>query len=176
MTAETGSGEEVRDRTKLVWAGIGVAILAMVVILAITARQVPMGTQVRARHILITYDRGDPTDRKRALDLITDLRKRIMNGESFKKLAKEYSEDPLSAARGGDLGFEPKGIFDDAFEQYVWNAPIGEVSDVVVSSHGFHLIRVEQRYLSEAEQYKIDLEQRAVEMSDKDFAVKPEGN
>jgi len=169
MTAETGAAAEPRDRTKLIWMGIGLAIIAMVITLAIASKQAPKGTQVRARHILITYDQGDPTDRQRALDLITDLRERILNGESFKTLAKEYSKDPLSAARKGDLGFHPKGVFEDAFEEYVWQAPIDEVSDIISTRHGFHLVRVEERYISEAEQFQMEIEKRATEMSEEAF-------
>lgn len=169
MAAEIDSGEETRDRTKLVWAGVAIAIVVMIIALAISAKQVPKGTQVRARHILISYDQGDPTDRQRALDLISELRERIMNGESFGALAEEYSEDPLSAARKGDLGYHPRGVFEDAFEEYVWNAPIGEVSDIVTTRHGFHLIRVDKRFISESERYRMELEEKAMEMSDEEF-------
>lgn len=160
---DNDSGEDLRDRTKLVWIGIAVALVAMVVAMAIVFKQTPQGTKVRARHILIAYDRSDPTDRKRALDLIEDLRQQLIDGASFSKLARQYSDDPYSAARGGDLGYSAKGDYVDTFEAYVWSAPIGELSEVITSQHGFHLIEVLDRNISEADQFEMEINRRAQE-------------
>ena len=58
----------------------------------------------------------------------------------------------------------PRGTFADSFEEYVWTAPVGQLSDVVVTMHGFHLIVVEDRFIHEADLYDKELEQRAKEL------------
>ena len=155
MTAESDNlEEEPKDRTKWVWLGMLAAIIIMVVVLAVAGRQEAAGrSEVRAKHILIQYDRNSAADRASAIELITELRQRILEGESFAKLAREYSDDAFSSARGGDLGYQPKGSFDEAFEKCVWETSIGELSDIVTTGHGLHLIIVVDRRLSDAEAY-----------------------
>ena len=50
-----------------------------------------------------------------------------------------------------------------AVEDFVWTAPIGQVSEVVQTKYGFHIIRVEDRYLSEADKYDLEMKRRAME-------------
>ncbi|MCY3872221.1 MAG: peptidylprolyl isomerase [Gemmatimonadetes bacterium] len=69
---------------------------------------------------------------------------RIRAGEDFSALAKEYSQDPGSASRGGDLGFFGRGTMVPAFEDVAFSLKAGEVSDLVQSQFGFHIIRVEE--------------------------------
>ncbi len=69
---------------------------------------------------------------------------RIRAGEDFAALAKEYSQDPGSASRGGDLGFFGRGTMVPAFEDVAFSLKVGEVSDLVQSQFGFHIIRVEE--------------------------------
>ena len=109
---------------------------------------------MRAKHILIQFNPRDATDRASALELISELRQRIVDGGSFAKLAREFSADTYSRARGGDLNYMPKGSFEEAFEKYVWQAPIGEISNIVTTAHGFHLIVVLDRHLSETDAYQ----------------------
>lgn len=154
------------DRTKWIWVGIIGLVVVMIGLLYINSERRPVVSSVRAQHILISFDRSDPNDRAAALDLVQDIRRRINEGESFRRLARRYSDDPFSAARGGDLGFHRKGSFDDAFEEYVWSAPINELSDVVQSNHGFHLIIVLDRFLTDVDRYEIELEQRVRELQD----------
>ncbi len=163
MTSELAGNEETRDWTKYVWVGIAVLFVGMVGLLWISGRPDPSVSKVRAKHILVKFDANDPTDRSRALELVTDLRERLLNGTNFASLAREYSDDPGSSARGGDLGFYEKGAFAEGFEQHVWKAPLNELSDVVPSVHGFHLIVVTDRYLSEADEYEMELDRRARE-------------
>ena len=113
-------------------------------------------SKVLAKHILIQFDRNDPADRARAYELAQDVRRRILDGESFSRLAKQYSQDPLSARRGGGLGWGKKGEYEGAVEEYVWRAPIGEVGEVLSTKYGFHIVVVTERLLSEADQYKIN--------------------
>lgn len=100
-------------------------------------------TQVRARHILIKVDEGaDEKTLNEKKALATELRQRILNGEDFAKLAKEYSEDPGSKDKGGDLGFFSKGQMVKEFEDAAFSLKPGEVSDVIKTQYGFHIIQV----------------------------------
>lgn len=69
---------------------------------------------------------------------------RIRAGEDFAALAKEYSQDPGSASQGGDLGFFGRGTMVPAFEDVAFSLKVGEVSGLVQSQFGFHIIRVEE--------------------------------
>lgn len=69
---------------------------------------------------------------------------RIRAGENFAALAKEYSQDPGSAPQGGDLGFFGRGTMVTAFEEVAFGLKVGEVSDLVQSKFGFHIIRVDE--------------------------------
>jgi parvulin-like peptidyl-prolyl isomerase len=153
--------DEPKDRTKLVWMGVIVFFfLAVVALWVVNAKKADI-TQVRAKHILVKCKKNDPVDRARAFELINDLHARLLKGESFSKLARDYSDDEMSSARGGDLGYYPRNTFDPAFEEYVWSAPVGKLSDVIQSSYGFHIIVVVDRSVSKADQYEMELEKKA---------------
>jgi peptidyl-prolyl cis-trans isomerase D len=74
-----------------------------------------------------------------------DLLKQIKSGAKFDDLAKKYSEDPGSANVGGSLGWIGKGQGTPEFEKVAFSLPKGQISDVVKSSDGFHIIRVDDR-------------------------------
>lgn len=86
--------------------------------------------EVRASHILVS-DRA----------LADDLHRKIAAGEKFEVLAKTYSEDTASAAKGGDTGYLLPGSLVPEFEKALFPMKKGETSDVVVSPYGFHIIR-----------------------------------
>lgn len=99
--------------------------------------------QRRARHILIKLDEAADdaavaAARKKAEDLV----KRLRGGEDFAKLAKEFSDDPGSAAEGGDLGLFGKGMMVPEFETATFALKKDEISDPVRSPFGFHIIQV----------------------------------
>jgi peptidyl-prolyl cis-trans isomerase C len=99
--------------------------------------------QVRARHILIKVAQGASRDdenrlKKRANEAL----KRAKKGEDFAKLAKEFSEDS-SKDEGGDLGFFARGQLVPEFEQVAFAMQPGQVSDLVRTSFGYHIIKVE---------------------------------
>lgn len=96
--------------------------------------------QTRARHILV---RGsDAEARAKAEKLLADLK----SGANFEELAKKESADPGSAAKGGDLGFFGKGRMVKPFEDAVESLKQpGELSGIVQSDFGFHIIRLEER-------------------------------
>jgi peptidyl-prolyl cis-trans isomerase SurA len=73
------------------------------------------------------------------------IRKRIVGGEKFAKVAAEVSDDPGSSKAGGDLGFFPRGSLDPTLEQAAFSLPLDEVSEPVRSSFGWHLVQVLER-------------------------------
>jgi len=100
-------------------------------------------TQTNVRHILIKTDEflSEPEARHR----VEQLRDRILNGESFADLARVHSDDPLSAVKGGELGWIMPGELTGSFEQAMDKLKPGEVSEPVFSPFGFHLIQVLDR-------------------------------
>ena len=167
MSSEFEQGGEPRDRTWLAWVGLALVICIMVGAMALQNRGKAERSVVRARHILISYDKADPVAKENALKQITDLRARIVGGESFAQIASDYSQDPSSARRGGDLNYSEPGTYSDAFELYCWSAPIGEVSEVVETGFGYHLIRIEDRVVSEVDRVIMEQERAVREELDK---------
>ncbi len=91
----------------------------------------------RAAHILVEAgDEGQAT--------LATIQQRLEDGESFAVLAEEYSVDTVSAQEGGDLGFAGRGVYDEAFEDALFDLEEGEVSGPVETSFGLHLIKLEE--------------------------------
>lgn len=76
---------------------------------------------------------------------LLDLRSRIINGESFSTLAILYSEDPGSAPRGGELGFNTRGELAKPYAEAAWSLKQGVVSKIVETEFGFHIIQLIDR-------------------------------
>ena len=114
----------------------------------------------KSSHILVAID-GDTTD-EQAADLIGEIQSKLET-ESFEDLAKQYSDDPGSAAEGGDLGWAETGLFVPEFESALFSMNVGEVSAPVKTDFGYHLIRMddiktgEQQSFDEIE-YELELE------------------
>ena len=95
--------------------------------------------QVRASHILLkTEGKDDAAVKKQAEDLLA----KIKAGANFEELAKKHSEDEVSAAKGGDLDFFNKGAMVPEFDKVAFALPPGQMSDLVKSSYGYHIIKV----------------------------------
>ena len=175
MSSEFDSAEEVQDNTRRMWMIIAVVVVAMVAGLALFGQNRAPGSQVVVRHILIQCDFYDPADRARALDLIQELRRRIVDGgEDFAEIARDYSTDPGSASRGGILPGAAPGTYADAFDEYCWTGEIGEVSDVIRTSYGFHIIEILRRDVSGVDQYEEEIEQRALEQRQSSSGESPD--
>jgi peptidyl-prolyl cis-trans isomerase D len=107
--------------------------------------------QAKVSHILIKTPLPGPdgkVDEKGAAEAqrrAEDLLKQLKAGAKFEDLAKKYSEDPGSAKEGGSLGWIGKGRTVPEFEKAAFSQPIGQVGDLVKSSYGFHIIRVDAR-------------------------------
>jgi parvulin-like peptidyl-prolyl isomerase len=78
-------------------------------------------------------------------DTAKDIKSKLDNGASFEELAKEYSKDPGSKARGGDLGWFGAGQMVKEFEDAAFGLKKGEVSEPVQSDFGWHVIMLEDR-------------------------------
>ena len=79
------------------------------------------------------------------LALAKDLRQQIQSGEDFAKLAEEFSDDPGSAAKGGDLGWFSKGVMIKEFEDAAFTLPLAQVSEPISTTFGYHLIEVTEK-------------------------------
>jgi len=95
--------------------------------------------QVRASHILLkTEGKDDAAVKKQAEDLLAQLKK----GANFEELAKKNSQDEGSAVKGGDLDFFGRGQMVPEFDKVAFELPPGQLSDVVKSQFGYHIIKV----------------------------------
>lgn len=101
---------------------------------------------VKARHILVRVP-SDANEKawSEAEAKIKDIKKQLDKGKDFAELAKQYSDDPGSKDRGGDLGFFPKGRMVPEFETAAFALKPGETSGPVKSPFGYHIIQVQER-------------------------------
>ena len=99
--------------------------------------------QIRVRHILITPN--EILDNAAAEVKIAGIRGQIEAGEEFSAVAKAVSEDPVSAADGGDLGWSPAGTFAPEFEEVVAQLPLNTVSEPFRTRFGWHIAEVMER-------------------------------
>lgn len=99
-----------------------------------------VGEQVEVAHILFAVE---PTEAsyEAAAEKIAMVKNKLEEGNSFEELAKEYSDDPASREKGGDLGFFKLNDMVPEFSEALLEMNPGEVSDVVESRFGFHLIK-----------------------------------
>lgn len=85
------------------------------------------------------------TEFAKAKALADELRKRLEAGEDFAALAKKYSDDPGSGSQGGDLGFVKRGTFVPEFEATAYKLDPGQLSSVIETEFGFHIIELLER-------------------------------
>ena len=114
----------------------------------------------KSSHILIAID--DDTTDEQAVELIEEIQSKL-DTETFEDLAKEYSDDPGSAAVGGDLGWAEPGLFVPEFESALFSMNVGEISAPVKTDFGYHLIRTDdiktgQQQAFEDIEYELELE------------------
>jgi peptidyl-prolyl cis-trans isomerase D len=101
--------------------------------------------QVKARHILLAAASDAPAkERQQKREQAEKLLAQAREGADFADLARKHSQDPGSAANGGDLGFFRRGMMVPSFEAAAFALPVGQLSEVVESPFGYHLILVEQ--------------------------------
>jgi peptidyl-prolyl cis-trans isomerase SurA len=115
-------------------------------ILKVTDRQ-PRKYKVRAKHILVKNAEAsgnmvDALSGEKPLAKITRIYEEIKNGADFDSLAKEYSDDPGSGAKGGDLGLFERRQMVQPFDEAVFKLQVGEVSEIVKTRFGYHIIKL----------------------------------
>jgi peptidyl-prolyl cis-trans isomerase C len=121
--------------------------------------------QVKARHILIAF-KGSPAAQQGKPELTEEqakakadeLRKQITGGASFEELAKKESDDVGSGAQGGDLGEFSRGQMVPEFEKAAFEAKVGDVTPVVRTQFGYHIIKVDAHGSTPFEEVKANLE------------------
>lgn len=103
----------------------------------------PAVGQVHCAHILISLnEKATPEVKERLLIEIKDLKRRAENGEDFATLAKEHSDDHGSGSRGGDLGWFGINKMVPEFEKAAFALKPGEISDVITTKFGYHIIKM----------------------------------
>ena len=149
-----------------------------------TRRQFDVPETVRASHILLlTCDPKTgaplPADQKAAKrQRIEELLKRARAGEDFAKLASEFSEDSVSRGRGGEYQF-PRGKMVPEVEAAAFALKTNEISDVVTSAYGYHIIKLSEKipahkikYADAAAEIKKSLTQHAIEEQFPDYIAR----
>ena len=94
---------------------------------------------------IVVNPKVSPEEREKSIKKLEDIRARILAGEDFAELARLYSDDAGSARLGGDLGLQKRGTFVPAFEAAAYNLVEGELSEIIESEFGFHLIELLER-------------------------------
>lgn len=108
--------------------------------------------EVKASHILIQLKPdATPEDTLSAFNKISDIKKRIVAGEDFEKLARELSDDPSAKQNGGSLGYFTAMQMVYPFEKAAYQTKVGEVSSIVRTRFGYHLIKVVDKRPSKGE-------------------------
>lgn len=128
-----------------------------------------IGEQACASHILVSVGSvdqatgqpipGTEAEDAEALAKANSLDAQLAAGADFAKLAETESDDPGSAAAGGSLGCNAKGVFVPEFDDAVWSANVGEVVGPIKTAYGYHLIKVERRGTPTFEDLRPQLEQ-----------------
>ena len=140
LFAEVVTGLTVGEVAQPVRSGAGFHILKLT---DKRGNTVKFLDQTLARHILIQP--SEIRTENQAEVLINDIYKRLKEGEDFKQLARQFSEDPGSKMDGGELGWSNPGDYDPAFEMTLNATEIGQLSEPVKSSFGWHIIEVMDR-------------------------------
>ena len=110
---------------------------------------------IQARHILIKADKSASEEEKQKQKAkAEELLGKIKGGEDFAKLAGEFSDDPGSKTKGGDLGYFAKGSMVPAFEEAAFSLKPGEVSGLVETDFGYHIIKAEDKKEAVLEPYE----------------------
>lgn len=99
---------------------------------------------VKLRHLLLPVVPSEE-NKNATIDLLKKLKKQIEDGEDFATVAKQYSQDPGTKSRGGDLGFVRRGSLVQEFEEVAFTLPLGEISYPVQTIFGYHIIQTTEK-------------------------------
>lgn len=102
--------------------------------------------EIRVSHILIRVrDGASEADRSAAKQRAAELLDQLKKGADFAALARAQSEDPGSNSRGGDVGYMAQGDMDEGFDKEAFALDLGQLSGVVATRYGYHIIKVTDR-------------------------------
>ncbi len=105
-----------------------------------------LGEEIRASHILLRVSvMAAPADTLAAYNKLTDIRKKVLQGEDFATLAKQHSEDPSAAQNSGDIGYFTALQMVYQFEDMAYKTPLQGVSPVFRTKFGYHILKVTKR-------------------------------
>ncbi len=107
--------------------------------------------EVRASHILVLFPKKQKVDTIAMIAKLEDIRNRSLKGESFEKLAKEFSEDPSAKQNGGDLGYFSAFRMVFPFEETAYTTAVGDISKPFKTRFGYHILKVTDKRLSKGE-------------------------
>jgi peptidyl-prolyl cis-trans isomerase C len=109
-------------------------------------RRLTLPEQVRVRHILLTWKPlGTVDDRAAIREQMEPILARARSGEDFAALARAHSDDAATSKQGGDTGFFPHGEMTPAFEEVAFALEAGEISELVETPFGVHILKLEER-------------------------------
>ena len=100
--------------------------------------------RIKVRHILLKADPKDAEGLTKARQKAESIREEASKGKDFSRLAKQYSEDPGTKDRGGELGFISKGQVVPEFEEAAFGLKAGEIGPVIQTAYGLHIIKVDE--------------------------------
>lgn len=127
------------------------------------------GVELHARHILLKVPtEATAAQRDSVRRLAESLRQRAAGGEDFPALAKQYSQDPGSAQNGGDLGFFSRGRMVAPFEDAAFKLKPGEISQVVETPFGYHVIQAVDRRQPEIGEQRAEFQRFLVQKAEQD--------
>ena len=126
------------------------------------SKQYSKGDERQASHILITADAQATAEQKQAARAKAEqlLKQVKQNPASFAEVAKKNSQDPGSAAKGGDLGSFPRGAMVKAFDDAAFQMKVGEISGVIESQFGYHIIKLtgEKKHAFDESKKQVELD------------------
>ncbi len=94
---------------------------------------------------LVMKPKVNDIEKQKAIDKLNDILTKIKAGEDFAELANKYSDDPGSGHMGGDLGWTKRGSFVPEFEAAAYRLEVGEISPIIETEFGFHIIQLIER-------------------------------
>jgi parvulin-like peptidyl-prolyl isomerase len=114
------------------------------------------------RHILLLTQGKSEEEKQAAREKMVEILQKAKNGEDFEELAKQYTEDTGSKANGGLYEKFPRGRMVPAFEEAAFSIPVGEISDIVETPYGYHILKVIDRVKEDRplEQIQPEVERR----------------
>jgi len=129
--------------------------------------------RVRARHVLVQVPKdATPEQEAAARQEAESVLGRLRGGEDFAKVAAEASDDPGSKAQGGDLGFFLRGQMVPPFEQAAFALEPGQLSELVRTDFGFHVIRTEAKEPAQDKSFDEVKRELALELLTRELAAK----